>query len=310
MDCDRCGRPAVILIRYSGQHLCAADFQGYVEKRAKREVRRQLRLTDAPTRIACALSGGKDSTVVTYLLHAILGVRPEVELVAVTVDEGIGGYRPPSVERAATLCRRLGLEHRVLAYRELVGWEMDAVVAADPETIPCSYCGVFRRQALNLLAKEVEADVLATGLNLDDTVQTVLMNLGRADLEKLARLGPHDHVQPGLVPRVQPLRTVPEKEVYLYAVLKDLPFYDGTCPYAERGQRHRYRELLYALESDFPGTRHAFLRSHEQLQEVLARDHPPTALRPCTRCGEPTMDALCQACRFVDRLAARAAQPP
>lgn len=307
MDCDRCGQPAVAFVRYSGAHLCPDDFAHFVEKRVKREIRRQLAL-EGPTRIACALSGGKDSSVATLLLHRVLGARRDVELVAVTVDEGIEGYRPPSVERARALCRQLDLPHEVLAYADLVGWEMDAVVDADPETIPCSYCGVFRRKALNLLAREVEADVLATGLNLDDTVQTVLMNLGRADLDKIARMGPHETVQPGLVPRIQPLRTVPEKEVYLYAVLEDLPFHDGECPYAARGQRNRYREAVYELERDAPGTRHALLKSHEELQEVLAARYPPAALRPCDRCGEPTVNDTCQACRYELQLATLEAQ--
>lgn len=60
VECDRCGGEAVTLIRYSGQHLRAADFEAYVEKRAKREIRKQLRLTGEPVRVACALSGGKD----------------------------------------------------------------------------------------------------------------------------------------------------------------------------------------------------------------------------------------------------------
>lgn len=290
-------------IRYSGAHLCAEHLSVFVETRVKREVRRQLRL-EGSTRVACALSGGKDSSVATHLLHAILGRRPDVELVAVTVDEGIAGYRPPSLERAQALCRTLDLEHHILTYRDLVGWEMDEVVAADTETIPCSFCGVFRRKALNVLARQVEADYLATGLNLDDTTQTVLMNLGRADLEKLARMGPHDHVQPGLVPRVQPLRTVPEKEVYLYAFLEEIPFHDGSCPYAERGLRNRYREVLLDLERDSPGTRHALLSSFEELKGLLRERHPPASLSACARCGEPTMARLCQSCRFVEHLAA------
>lgn len=302
MRCDLCAEEAVAFIRYSGAHLCPSHFCDFVERRVKREIRRQIRIQGA-TRIACALSGGKDSSVTTYLLHGILGRRRDVELVAVTVDEGIQGYRPASIECAEKLCKELGIEHRIVTYRELVGWDMDAVVEADPETIPCSYCGVFRRKALNALSREVDADYLATGLNLDDTVQTVLMNLARADLDKLARMGPHTSVQPGLVPRVQPLRTIPEQEVYLYALLKSIRFYDGSCPYAERGLRSRYREVTYQLERDSPGTRHALLSSYDALRPLLADRYPAARLDSCERCGEPTVDAICQACKLTERLA-------
>lgn len=301
MNCDRCGGVAVITVRYSGARLCASHFFSFVERRVKREVRRQLRLT-GNTRIACALSGGKDSSVATYLMHDILGKRRDVELVAVTVDEGIDGYRPSSISFAERMCKEFDLEHRIITYKELVGWEMDDVVRADPEAIPCSYCGVFRRKALNTLARLVEADYLSTGLNLDDTVQSFLMNLGRADLDRLARMGPHESVQPGLVPRVQPLRTVPEKEVYLYALLKGIPFDDGTCPYAERAMRTKYREVLYNLELAAPGTRHAMLSTYDSLKPSLMGQFPPAKLSECQRCGEPTASELCQACKLLERL--------
>ncbi len=308
MECDRCSGEAVTLIRYSGAHLCTQHFKAFVEKRVKREVRRQLRLSKA-TRIACALSGGKDSSVATYLLHSVLGKRRDVKLTAVTIDEGIRDYRPASIAYAERLCQELGLEHRILTYRELVGWEMDAVVVADPETIPCSYCGVFRRKALNTLANLVEADYLATGLNLDDTVQSVMMNMGRADLDKLARMSPHDSVQPGLVPRVQPLRKIPEKEVYLYALVEGIQFYDGVCPYAERAERNRYREVLHLLERDAPGTRHSLLNTYDALKPLLAERYPPVQLSECERCGEPTVSSLCQACKLVDKLSTVAQGP-
>ncbi|MBI4415456.1 MAG: tRNA lysidine(34) synthetase TilS, partial [Euryarchaeota archaeon] len=68
MHCDRCGQPAVAWIRYSGAHLCKDHFVAFVEKRVKEEVRRQVDLTRG-MRIAVGLSGGKDSSTATVLLH-------------------------------------------------------------------------------------------------------------------------------------------------------------------------------------------------------------------------------------------------
>src|SRR5436309_10598234 len=235
MLCSKCAAPAVTLIRYSGQHLCGNHFREFVERRVKQELHRQIDLRGGE-RIAVGLSGGKDSSTTTVLLHEILAARRDVGLLAITVDEGIASYRPEGLRFARALCEALGIEHRVVRYEDTVGWGMDEVVAADPTAIPCSYCGVFRRQALNVAAKETDADYLATGLNLDDTAQSILMNVARGDVEKLARLGPHERVQPGLVPRLQPLRMIPEKEAYLYAMRRGIPFHDATCPHAERAQ--------------------------------------------------------------------------
>lgn len=305
MQCSKCDAPAITLIRYSGQHLCDPHFREFVERRVKRELHRQVELRGGE-RIAVGLSGGKDSSTTTVLLHDILSPRRDIELVAITVDEGIASYRPEGIAFAQALCRDLGVEHRIIRYEDIVGWRMDDVVAADPDAIPCSYCGVFRRNALNLAAREVHADSVATGLNLDDTAQSILMNVARGDVERLARLGPHDRVQPGLVPRLQPLRTIPDKEVYLYAMLRGIKFHDGTCPYAERAQRGRFRDIVNRLEADSPGTRHAIVRGYDRLRPAIAEHFLPATLDECVACGEPTAGLLCKACELKAKLDALA----
>jgi uncharacterized protein (TIGR00269 family) len=301
MNCDRCLASAVEWVRYSGEHLCRDHFLGFVEKRVKRELRSQVDLRGG-ARVAVGMSGGKDSTTTAVLLSDFFGKRRAVELIGITIDEGIATYRPAGIDSAKRTCQHLGIEHRVLGYKETAGRTMDAVVTLDPTAIPCSYCGPFRREALNRAAREVDADYVATGLNLDDTAQSILMNVARGDVERLARLGPHDTRQPGLVPRLQPLRMIPEKEVYLYALLRGIPFHDATCPYAERAQRGRFREILYRLEEDSPGTRHAIVRGYDQMRSLLQAKFPPASLNACARCGEPTGNVICKACELRERL--------
>jgi len=301
MVCDRCSSAAVEWIRYSGEHLCRDHFLGFVERRAKRELRSQVNLR-GHERIAIGMSGGKDSSTTASLLVEFLGSRREIELVGITIDEGIASYRPAGIEFAKRLCAHLGIEHQVLGYETTAGHTMDEVVSRDPESIPCSYCGPFRRQALNRAAREVDADYVATGLNLDDTAQSILMNVARGDIEKLARLGPHESRQPGLVPRIQPLRMIPEKEVYLYALLRGIEFHDATCPYAERAQRGRFREILHRLEEDSPGTRHAIVSGYDQMRPLLQSAYPPATLNECARCGAPTASTVCQACELRERI--------
>jgi uncharacterized protein (TIGR00269 family) len=304
MRCAKCDAGAVTLIRYSGQHLCSDHFRAFVERRVKQEFRRQVEFHGGE-RVAVGLSGGKDSSTTTVLLHDILSPRRDLELVAITVDEGIASYRPEGLRCAQALCKELGVEHRVVRYGDTVGWTMDKVVEVDSDAIPCSYCGVFRRNALNRAAREVGADYIATGLNLDDTAQSILMNVARGDVGKLARLGPHERAQPGLVPRLQPLRTVPDKEVYLYAMLRGIRFYDGTCPYAERAQRGRFRDIVNRLEADSPGTRHAILRGYDELRPLLSEKLALAPLHACPECGEPTANAVCKACGLRAQLGER-----
>ena len=298
MPACSCGKPSVYLARYSGERLCDAHFRESVERRVRRELRKQGPLRK-DARVAIALSGGKDSVVTLRLLHETFRDNPRISLVAVSVDEGIEGYRPPSLDVARRHCEELGVEHVVLSYRETAGVTMDLVVRdARRQRAPCAYCGVMRRRNLNEAARRVGATHLATGHNLDDTAQSILMNHLRGDVERLARMGPHraDRVQPGLVPRLLPLRLVPEKEVALYAILRGWAFHDGECPYASDATRGRYRDLLLDLEEKEPGTRHALVAGHDKLARLL---RSAAELRACRECGEPTSSETCRACALV-----------
>ncbi|MDQ1371096.1 MAG: hypothetical protein QG582_10 [Candidatus Thermoplasmatota archaeon] len=298
--CDKCGRQSVVFIRYSGAHLCAQHFSEFVERRVKHEIREQLDLKGGE-RLAVAVSGGKDSTVALELVHRILGGRKGLAMCAVTVDEGIAGYRGSSIPIVSRACSRLGLEHKVVSFKDLYGTTMDEISKKAREQSACSYCGVLRRRAMNSAARDWGATHLATGLNLDDTAQSILMNFARGDVERLARLGPHRHIQPGLVPRIQPLRTIPESESLLYAIVNGLEFHDLECPYAPEAVRNEFRAVIARLEDQFPGTRHSMLRSYDEIRPALERRFEPAALGAC-QCGEPTASGRCKACELLESL--------
>lgn len=301
-QCSRCSNPPVTYLRYSGDHLCRHHFINFVNVRVQRQWRKQARFQRGD-KLAVATSGGKDSSV-ALAVTAPLAERIGMELVAITVDEGIAGYRPPSIDTAAELCKDLDIEHVVYSFKQLVGEPLDRVV--DPPggqrrpRQPCSYCGVFRRRTLNLAAKEVGATWVVMGHNLDDIAQVIMMNICRGNVAKLVRLAPHATPQPGLIPRLLPLRTIPEKEVYLYALLKQLPFHDAVCPYYQGAQRNLYRELIFKLEADTPGTRHSILRSLDQLRPLLQDVTPRGTVHPCPHCDEPmsATSPMCKHCQL------------
>jgi uncharacterized protein (TIGR00269 family) len=249
--------------------------------------------------VAVALSGGKDSATALYLTHAYFRRRPNVRLVAVTVDEGIPGYRPPTIERASELTRSLGIEHVIVRAKDRLGVTTDEVAKARPGVVPCSYCGVWRRRLLNDAARSSGADVLVLGFNLDDLAQTILMNLAHADLTRLARMAPHTGRQEGLVPRIAPLASIPEREVYLFAMEIGLPFDHGECPHAGAAARNVFREVLWRLEEESPGTRHALVRTRRQFLELLDRSELTGAPSKCAECGEPSSGPVCRACQFL-----------
>jgi uncharacterized protein (TIGR00269 family) len=241
-------------------------------------------------------------------------MRRDVRIVAGCVDEGIDGYRPPSLQCAIDLCDALGVEFISTSYEDLSFHQMDEVVKRLPvvaETnegasmMPCSYCGVFRRQGINALAKQVEADVVALGHNLDDMAQTVLMNMTNGDIDRTLRLAPHtDAPVDGLPPRIVPLRWIPEQEIHLLAMHKELPLHHEECPYAQGALRWRYRDIVAQLEQDVPGTRHSLVRMSDNIKQVARQERPPVQSHPikCQRCGSPTSGSTCKACDMRDLL--------
>jgi len=177
MECDRCDEEAVMYAAYSGAHLCEHHFRESVERRVRRRVRRDDLVPkdaspDDPETWVIGLSGGKDSVVLTRILHDTFAEDPRIELVGLTIHEGIEGYRDKSLEACLSLTEDLEIRHEVASYEAEFGVRMDDVVEDDPENMAaCAYCGVFRRDLLSTYAEEFEADLLLTGHNLDDEAQ-------------------------------------------------------------------------------------------------------------------------------------------
>ncbi len=288
MRCDKCSAPAIIFQKYSGLHLCQKHFLADVEKKVKREVRK----VKVEGTLAVAFSGGKDSAVVLYVLTELLA-KSGTKIVAITVDEGIAGYRDVALKTAASLITQLGIEWRVVSFEQQFGVRIDQV-----KERPCTLCGILRRSLLNRAAKLLGATTLATGHNLDDEAQTILMNYLRGDIDRLLRL---DHgKKEGLVRRIKPLKYGPEKEVALYAVLKGIPADLEECQFSFGVFRAEVRELLNGLEAKHPGTKYALMRGHEKILQSTQRK--PFELRACVQCGEPSVQQLCQTCDLLAKM--------
>ena len=146
---------------------------------------------------------------------------------------------------------------------------MDEIVENNPEVIPCSRCGPMRRQLMNIESANLDADYVALGINLDDYSQSVLMNVARGDVDRMARMAPHHMKKDGLTRRILPLRRIPEKEVVLYALLKGIKFDSSWCPYYGRAQRNTFREILETLEERTPGASFSILKFADGIRPAL-----------------------------------------
>lgn len=248
-------------------------------------------------KIAVGLSGGKDSTVLLHLLYDLQKRRP-FEMAAIIIDEGIKGYRDKTIEIAVENCCELGIEYSIFSFEEEFHLALDDI---EPELSHCAYCGVFRRYVLNQKSRELTFRKLAVGLNLDDEVQSILMNLLRGDLFRFGRTGPYYEEKQKFVPRIKPLREISEKEIMLYAVVNQIPVDHSVCPYASEALRGDIRTFLDQMESKRPTTKYSLLRSYDRLFPYL-QEELTGATSLCERCGEPSVDRLCKTCKMLEEI--------
>jgi len=302
MKCSYCSREAVYYQRYSGKHLCRKHFTAFFERKVRATVKK-YKMIESGDRIAIALSGGKDSVTLTKVLLELYGGRRDLEFLAITIDEGIEGYREKTLKVAKEITKEGQIEHYIARFEDNFGAKLDEIVKVG-EKLPCSYCGVFRKYLLNKSARELSATKLATAHNLDDESQTILMNFINADIDRLARLIPQRD-QEGLVRRVKPFMELYEKEVVTYGFLKGYPLVFDECPYSYFPVRAFVRDFIYELENKYPGRKISILRSFEKLSDCLRITNPQIELNQCKLCGEPTSQQLCQACKLVEELKAK-----
>ncbi|MDD1718743.1 MAG: TIGR00269 family protein [Methanoregulaceae archaeon] len=292
--CDSCSLPAVSLDPLSGAHFCASHFNARFEDAVARTIT-ESRMILPGDRVAVALSGGKDSTVLAVLLAKLHPDLRDSGLVAITVDEGIAGYREETVGSACKLCERLGIGHLVVSFGDRFGATLDAMVRESPKRA-CTICGVLRRTLLQQAAAEWGATKVATGHCLDDESETALMNCLSGAAGRIS----HAESGPGAgVPRIKPLRAMSEKDITLYALLNDIPIPRAECPYARTSLRAEVRGMMGYLEYRYPGTAAKVVEGYSGIAESLRRHRTPLPARRCTLCGQPSSGEHCQCCTIL-----------
>lgn len=257
------------------------------------------KLLDDGDKIAVALSGGKDSVLTLHILNEFKD-EYNIQLLAVSIDEGIEGYREEGIETARINAAELGVKLIEKSFRDEYGHELDQIVGGYKSS--CIPCGVFRRHLLNKTAHELGVDKVATGHNLDDEIQSFLMSFARADFRRFSKFGPKlKQIHPLLIPRIKPLWKIPEKDVGTWAILNEVPVHFAECPYSHQSLRAKIKGYLNNLEEDSPGTKMAILKSFEK---TFKSHETPVKLVECERCGEPSSLNICKACEMLENMEA------
>jgi len=252
-------------------------------------------------RVCIGASGGKDSTVLAEVM-TVLNKRYDygLNLFLLSIDEGITGYRDDSLETVKRNQQQYSLPLKILSYADLYGWTMDQIVALIGLNNNCTFCGVFRRQALDRGAHMLKADKIVTGHNADDIAETVLMNILRGDIGRLARCVSITTGADGYMPRCKPFKYTYEKEIVMYAYFKKLDYFSTECIYAPQAYRGYARVFLKDLEREKASTIIDIIRSAEHFKIKVNVSRP--VLGNCERCGYISSNKFCKACVLLEGL--------
>lgn len=319
-SCSRCGAGPVVYARpleidvahrrYSAQNLCAACFCAWVNSQFRRAIESD-QLIRGGDRILVAMSGGKDSQLLVSLL-AKYREQVSFEWLAITVDEGIAGYRPIGLELARATAQKLGLDHISLSYAEVYGLTLDEIVNRSEETGAlecvrkrvCALCGVPRMNLVLEAAVWRECNVIAMGRNLDDFVSDTLLYMctpqGPSRLNAFRPKLAHYHNN---VRTINPLWKLTDKEIALCCRLSGVPYQlEPECPYSECMLADVMRGQVYGIEEVVPGFRHAFAAGVQRLQPYLTGPLNKRSPLVCPSCHRPYNSELtgdiCPECEF------------
>lgn len=193
-----------------------------------------------------------------------------LDLVLLSIDEGIKGYRDDSLETVKRNAVQYDMPLEIVGYDDLYGWTMDQVVTQVGRKGNCTYCGVFRRQALDRGAARLGIKHVVTGHNADDVAETVLMNLLRGDLPRLARAtNIVTESAASDTKRSKPLKYAYEKEIVLYAHHKGLDYFSTECIYSPEAFRGSARQLVKNLERVRPSAILDIVKSGEDMARLV-----------------------------------------
>lgn len=308
--CTQCRSKHVVIHRkYNGQKLCSKCFRKSIEKQVLRTIKKEKLVTKGD-KVLVGLSGGKDSVALLKILN-ILKEKNIITLEAVTIDEGISGYREEGIRIAKETAKALDIKHHIVSFKDKYNFTIDKIMEAEAKCNDaqhaCTYCGVFRRQIFNQVARDVNATKLATGHNLDDETQSIVMNYLEGNVNNMVRIGYKTLSQDKrFTQKIKPLRKIPEKEIGLYVLESGFEVHFDGCPYAHESFRMEIGDFIRETTLKHPTIMYSILNGFEKIKPAIKKEymanHTGKPNGTCKKCGEPASQDICKSCKFLEKI--------
>jgi len=241
MSCS-CGQPEI-----SERRLCEQHFSDWLENKVKETID-EYNMIKPGERVLVAASGGKDSLTLLKILK-----QCGYNVTALCIDEGIAGYREKTLADLQAFCAAHEIPLIIRTFKEEKGRTLDEMNSKHP----CTECGIYRREMMAAVAKDF--DVIATGHNMDDEAQAILMNVFKHHkLKPKPVLAGNDAYKR----KVKPLYFIPEADVRRYAFIHNLISEFTECRNASSSHRRAIQKFLENRELEKPGAKEMLVRNY------------------------------------------------
>jgi len=299
MKCQKCENIAVYARKYSGESLCSECFTNSILRKTAKTISKYNMIKNGEL-VCVGVSGGKDSLALLDILKKMSDTH-NFKIIAVTIDEGIPGYRDEALEIVTAFCKKLDVKLKIYSYKDLfdLTLEESLEMREDEKTSSCAICGTFRRRALDHAAEEIGADVIATGHNLDDGIQTFLINTLSGDTNKIGWMNPEKNSMK--IRKIKPFSAIYESEIVFYAFTNDLPFQSEPCPHMNEAIRTEIREFFNSLEEKHVGIKNNMHNSVLKISQIM-NESSDKEKRICQICGNECSGKTCSVCNMITNL--------
>ena len=295
--CLRCKKNAEIFI--DNLRFCKECFLIYFENSFLRGVNGEglgRRLLNKDEKILVAVSGGKDSMTLWYLLNKF-----EYNVTGVYINLNYGDFSKKSEEIVKNFSNKNSLKLMIFNLKEDFNINMSEIFLKNRNREFCSICGTIKRYLLNKIAYDNKFDALATGHNLDDGLAVIFKAILNWDIETLSRNYPILDSENKLVKKVKPLFRLQDKEIKHYSDLMNIDYTSEICPYKKgKVTLSKTKEVIDFIDENYKGIKRTFYFGFLRNKKIFEKEKPP--LYECKICGMPTTNEnICNFCKLTNR---------